>query len=68
MVSNAFQHIYGYFRHELTLQEKEYFSTMIDQYRNKAVSISLLISQLKQWAEAYNKEYIKQQKILSLTS
>jgi uncharacterized protein YbgA (DUF1722 family)/uncharacterized protein YbbK (DUF523 family) len=58
---NVCQHIAGYFKHELSDKEKEFFSEMLDKYRNNKTPLSSLTSVLKSWVIRFEHEYLNHQ-------
>lgn len=62
---NAIFHIFGYFKNDISSQEKQFFLDTIELYKENRVPTTVIIHMLKWWAIAYNIEYILNQSILS---
>ncbi|UOE92227.1 DUF523 and DUF1722 domain-containing protein [Alkalihalobacillus sp. LMS39] len=58
---NVFEHIFGYFSAHLTTQERDYFLSVLEKYREKKLPISSVVSILKLWAHRFNNEYLLNQ-------
>lgn len=55
---NVCEHILGYFKKQLTSEEKEYFLSVVDQYRNEKVPLSTLKGILKSWVIRFGEDYL----------
>jgi len=59
--ANVFLHCLGYFKDELSPEEKEHFLKSLDRYRNKKIPSSALLSMLQSWIARYGQDYLKGQ-------
>jgi uncharacterized protein YbgA (DUF1722 family) len=62
---NVLNHMYSYFKNDLTQQEKDFFFASMDMYLEERIPFSNLIVMIKTRALNYKQEYILQQKILN---
>lgn len=62
---NVLQHIMGYFKKDLSREEKEELLEVIDQYRNRLVPLVVPLTLLKHYVAKYGREYLGQQYYLS---
>lgn len=62
---NAFMHIFGYFKDDLTKIEKEFFLESLDIFKDERIPFSSILMVLKSWAIKYDNKYILEQKILN---
>lgn len=62
---NVLLHIFGYFSEKITKDEKEFFLEKIEQYKEKMVPFSLVVSILESWTVRFNEEYLKNQTIFN---
>lgn len=60
---NVLTHIYGYFKHDVATDEKEYYFELLDQYLNNQIPYSNVLFVLKGWAIRFKQEYLKMQTI-----
>jgi uncharacterized protein YbgA (DUF1722 family)/uncharacterized protein YbbK (DUF523 family) len=60
---NVSQHIAGYFKQELSNEEKNYFTTLLEKYRKEKIPLSCLTSVLKSWAIRFDNHYLLSQTI-----
>jgi uncharacterized protein YbgA (DUF1722 family)/uncharacterized protein YbbK (DUF523 family) len=58
---NVCQHIFGYFKGELSKKEKEYFLSLLEKFKEKRVPLSSLTSILKSWAIRFENDYLLDQ-------
>jgi uncharacterized protein YbgA (DUF1722 family) len=58
---NVCQHIAGYFKQDLSNEEKQYFSGLLDKYRNEKIPLSSLTSVLKAWVIRFKQPYLNSQ-------
>jgi uncharacterized protein YbgA (DUF1722 family)/uncharacterized protein YbbK (DUF523 family) len=58
---NVCQHIAGYFKEELSSDEKKFFADLLEKYRNEKIPLSSLTSVLKSWVIRFENEYLKAQ-------
>ncbi len=63
---NVLQHILGYFRHSLGVDERGHLLTLINQYQNGEVSLIEPLIALRQCAERYDSKYLLGQAYLDL--
>ena len=61
--ANVFLHCLGYFKDELSPQEKEHFLTSLERYRNKKIPSSALLAMLQSWIARYGQDYLKGQSL-----
>ena len=62
---NATTHMYGYFKKDLSKEEKRFFENTIEEYRDERIPLSVIIKILESWAIKYKKEYILKQTIIN---
>ena len=62
---NVVQHIMGYFKNQLSLDEKQELLEIIDQYRKEYVPLIVPITLLNHYAHKYRQPYLKQQVYLN---
>ena len=62
---NVLQHIMGYFKKELSREEKEELLEVIDQYRHSLLPLVVPLTLLKHYVAKYRQEYLQQQFYLS---
>ena len=55
---NTQMHIFGYFKNNLSADEKEYFLELLEKYRNGIIPISGVNIVLKSWSARINNEYL----------
>lgn len=58
---NVCQHIAGYFKQELSNEEKKFFNVMLEKYRDDKIPLSVLTSVLKSWVIRFENEYLNTQ-------
>ncbi|MCD5323983.1 MULTISPECIES: YbgA family protein [Pontibacillus] len=58
---NVCQHIMGYFKNELTRQEKRYFLEELDKYYEEKIPLSTILGILKSWVIRFDDEYLLSQ-------
>ena len=58
---NVLQHIFGYFKNDLTSWEKKELLSIINDYYNELVPIIVPLTLLKHYIEKYKKNYLKKQ-------
>lgn len=58
---NVMQHIMGYFKKELSPDEKQELLEVIDQYRDGLVPLIVPITLLNHYVRKYDKDYLKKQ-------
>ncbi|MCP4524089.1 MAG: DUF523 and DUF1722 domain-containing protein [Candidatus Gracilibacteria bacterium] len=62
---NAISHMFGYFKNNISSQEKQFFLDTVELYKEDRVPTGVLIHMIKGWAIAYNNDYILKQSILN---
>ena len=62
---NVMHHIMGYFKKELTADEKQELLQVIEQYHNGLVPVIVPIVLLKHYTRKYNKSYLQRQTFLN---
>lgn len=60
---NVLTHIYGYFKDVLSVNEKEYYFTMLDDYLNSKIPYSSILSLLESWVIRFDQQYLINQTI-----
>ncbi|MFC1563640.1 YbgA family protein [candidate division KSB1 bacterium] len=58
---NTFQHALGYFKNNLSSDEKAYFLRMLDNYRLGILPASAIIALLRSWTIRFQTDYLAQQ-------
>ena len=58
-VVNAYQHIWGYFKDDASIEEKEKFLGLLDQYKNGEVDKNIPLSYLKDLLKKYPNDYLE---------
>ncbi len=58
---NALLHVYGYFKKDLSDEEKVYFLDNIELYMNKKIPLSVLIALLRSWVIRFDEPYLSTQ-------
>lgn len=58
---NVCQHIAGYFKKELSAEEKEDFQTLLKRYKEEKVPLSAVLSVLNTWTVRFRSGYLKDQ-------
>lgn len=62
---NVMQHVMGYFKNDLTSDEKKELLEILDNYRNELVPLIVPITLLNHYVRKYEKQYLKGQWYLS---
>lgn len=60
---NVFQHMVGYFSKQLSLKERQYFTSLLNQYREKQVPKASVLNVLYSWVLRFEEEYLRKQSI-----
>lgn len=60
---NALLHVFGYFKENLTSDEKVYFLENLEMYNQKKVPLSLLLAVLRSWSIRFKTDYLNEQTI-----
>jgi len=63
MVVNVLSKIYGYFSKQLKSEEKKFFLSRLDSYRQGKISITSLRETLQLWALRFEEDYILRQTV-----
>lgn len=63
--SNVLQHILGYFKKQLSSDEKQEMVAVIDSYRNQQVPLVVPLTLLNHFVRKYDQPYLKQQVYLN---
>lgn len=63
--ANVLMHIMGYFKQQLTAEEKAELLDLIEQYRTRLVPLIVPITLLRHYVRKYDQEYLKGQVYLS---
>ena len=64
-IVNAYQHIWGYFKGDASLDEKEKFLYLIDQYQDDVIAKKEVLNYLKVLLEKYPYDYLKKSTIFN---
>ena len=64
-IVNAYQHIWGYFKDDASLDEKEKFLYLIDQYQDDVIAKKEVLDYLKVLLEKYPYDYLKKSTIFN---
>ncbi len=62
---NMLMHLLGYFKNELSKEEKSYFLDLLEQYSSKKVPFSVPLTLIGGWVVRFNEPYLKGQTIFS---
>ena len=62
---NVLQHIMGYFKQQLTADEKQELLEVLDQYRREYVPLIVPVTLLNHYVRKYDEPYLKQQLYLN---
>lgn len=60
-IINSLEHIFGYFKKQLSAKEKRYYATLVAKYREQKIPLSSLQVLLNSWIVEYNQEYLAAQ-------
>jgi uncharacterized protein YbgA (DUF1722 family) len=63
--SNVLQHLMGYFKNQLTADEKQELLEVYDQYRSEYVPLLVPITLINHYIRKYDQPYLKQQTYLN---
>ena len=58
---NALLHVYGYFKNDLTADEKAYFLENLEMYQLKKMPFSVLLAILRSWVIRFDQKYLQDQ-------
>jgi len=61
---NVLQHMIGYLKQQLTADEKQEFSELLDDYRREDVPLIAPIVMLRHYVRKYNEPYLATQTVL----
>lgn len=62
---NVMLHILGYFKNQLSSEEKEHFILMLEQYRNSRIPQSAMMAMLGSWGVRFKNDYLKGQTVFN---
>ena len=62
---NVMLHIMGYFSEKIKKEERDFFLEKIEEYKNKMIPLSLIVSILESWTIRFNEEYLEGQSIFN---
>ena len=60
---NMLMHLMGYFKNDLSKEEKAYFLDLLEQYSSRKVPFSVPLTLIGSWVVRFNEEYLKDQTI-----
>ncbi len=60
---NMLMHLLGYFKKEISKEEKAYFLDVLEQYSMKKIPFSLPIALIRSWVVRFDEPYLKMQTI-----
>ena len=60
-IVNAIQHIMGYFKNDLSHDEKQFFNEKVESFRQKKVPLSVPLSILRSWVIRFDNKYLLKQ-------
>jgi uncharacterized protein YbgA (DUF1722 family)/uncharacterized protein YbbK (DUF523 family) len=60
---NVLTHIYGYFKNELSSEEKEYYFDTLDDYLNNKITYISVLMILRSWTIRFKQEYLLKQTV-----
>lgn len=60
---NMLMHMFGYFKKELSKDEKAYFLDMLDEYSHKKIPMSVLMALIGAWTVRFDEKYLLSQTI-----
>jgi uncharacterized protein YbgA (DUF1722 family)/uncharacterized protein YbbK (DUF523 family) len=63
--SNVLSHIMGYFKKELSTEEKEELLSLISQYHDRLIPLIVPVTLLKHYVKKYRQEYLQKQTYLN---
>jgi uncharacterized protein YbgA (DUF1722 family) len=63
--TNVLQHLMGYFKKQLTADEKQELLEIFDQYRNEHIPLIVPITLINHYVRKYDQPYLKQQTYLN---
>jgi uncharacterized protein YbgA (DUF1722 family)/uncharacterized protein YbbK (DUF523 family) len=63
--SNVLMHMMGYFREQLSSEEKQEFLEVIDQYRHEYIPLVVPMTLINHYVRKYDQPYLKQQVYLN---
>ncbi|MGM0496229.1 MAG: YbgA family protein [Bacillota bacterium] len=64
-IINVLNHIFGYFKNNLSHTEKQFFLDIVEKYRNNKVPLSVPIHLLRSWIIEYDVDYLKDQSFIN---
>ncbi|MCK9225782.1 MAG: DUF523 and DUF1722 domain-containing protein [Candidatus Muirbacterium halophilum] len=60
-IINSIQHIMGYFKNNLSSEEKQFLNTQLEKFKNKKVPLSVPLNIIKSWVIRFKNEYLLKQ-------
>lgn len=64
-IINVLNHIFGYFKKNLSNSEKQFFLDIIEKYRNNKIPLSVPVHLLRSWIIEYDVDYLKEQSFIN---
>ncbi len=61
---NVLLHIFGYFKKIATDEQKNEMLSLMQEFKNEKISLSLVVKKINFYVKKYNIDYLKKQKIL----
>jgi uncharacterized protein YbgA (DUF1722 family)/uncharacterized protein YbbK (DUF523 family) len=58
---NVLMHLFGYVSDDLNKEEKKFFLELVEQYRNKKISLNAITHVLKSWVIRFSEPYLSEQ-------
>lgn len=63
---NMLSHIFGYFKEQLSSEEKQLFLEQIDDFKKREITIDPLLDQLYTWSQVYQENYLLIQSVFDI--
>lgn len=64
--TNMLLHLFGYFKNELSKDEKSFFLDQLEQYQNKKIPFSSVLMIIRSWVIRFDEPYLKEQTIFKM--
>lgn len=64
---NTFQHLWGYFKKEATIEEKEHYLQIMDLLESQSTHYTSYIHFIQQLIQKYNNQYLYQSAIMDIS-
>ncbi|MBN2459987.1 MAG: DUF1722 domain-containing protein [Candidatus Cloacimonetes bacterium] len=61
---NVLMHVFGYFRQNLSKDEKDYYFSNLELYRSRQLPLIALITIIRAWIERFDDKYLREQTFL----